>query len=725
MPLSLIKKLIMKKNVFTLIMLLALISLKAQQGYHIQTPIGNGTEMRALNNDSLYLSSGVNGNSHIVYINSNTKEWKYINTNPLPNYGTPVMRDKNNGILRTSNGQSVQATSDGWQTVTTSTATIKFAHKSPAGYYGLNFLSSSSYSLYFSTDGLNWNLSQAAGTITSMKNFGNKVYAFGGGSLSYVSMNGGQTYTSVANTGTFTGTFVDFYMASADTFIVIMSGSVCKSYNGGTTWTNTPLPGAVGGSVAFKNKNEFAVQPLNGTTTFSYTTDGGTTWSANSNPPPAPLGGRLTYINNYYYMYPHFRTNDYGATWEHFLPNLAGQVYSIDFNGNKGLLGMKSGKYAYSLNKGRSVTHFTNTISSNEDIMAAKVLSNGTFLAGDRKGQIYTSSNNGQTWVNKNTSGSNLNSIRFLMSANENTIVLTRAGLPMVSTDAGATFSMVTYAINGGTHATAIKPNGQLMDARDVNGFEMRTFDQSGNTNVIYTYTSTGSESLAGFYMVNDNIGYVMTRDNNAKTNKIYKTTDGGNTFTPKTDIGQVVNGASAYINAPFVSGVPLFYSFGVDTIIVTANYNNYYHISVDGATTWSTVMTPFNNTTYGTKIYKMNFFTSKSYIASTGDSFNPLGLYLNTQGGSSTTIGIKELNFTDKKGSLVLFPNPAANATLISFLNSEEVQVNIFNMSGHLIRSQFTNSGTFSIEDLASGLYIVRVQEKDKAVRTAKLVIQ
>ncbi len=714
----------MKKLLLSLTLLLNLLSTTAQVGYHIQTPIGYGSGMRPLNNDSLYLSSGVNGNSHMVYINSNTKEWKYVNTNPLPNYGTPIMRNKNNGILRTSDGQSVQATSDGWQTVTTSTATIKFADKCPVGYYGLNFLSSSSYSLYFSADGLNWNLSQGAGTITSLRNFGNKVYAFGGGSFSYVSMNGGVTYTSVPNTGTFFGTFVDFYMASADTFFVVMSTTLCKSFDGGATWTNTPLPGAAG-SVAFKNKNEFAVHSLSGPTTFSYTTDGGATWSANINPPPLPLGGGLMYLNNYYYMYPHFRTNDYGATWEQFLPNLAGNVYSVDFNGNKGLLGLAGGKYSYSLDKGRSITHFTNTIGSGEDIMAAKVLSNGTFLAGDRKGQIYTSNNSGQTWVNKNTSGANLNSVRFLMSANENTIVLTRAGLPMVSTDAGATFSMVTYAINGGAHCSAIKPNGQLMDARDVNGFEMRTFDQLGNTNVIYTYTSTGSESLSAFYMATDNVGYVMTRDNTNKINKIYKTTDGGITFTPKTDIAQVVAGLSAYSNAQFVSGIPMFHTFGPDTLIVTANFNSYYHISVDGGTSWSTITTPFNNTTYGTTIYRMNFFTSNSYIASTGDNFSPKGLYLNTQGSNSTIIGIKELNF-DRKESLTLFPNPSANTNLVSFLNSEEdVDVSIFHMNGQLVKQETTNSGVFNIEGLSPGLYIVKVLEKNKTVRTAKLIIQ
>ncbi|MEO6304951.1 MAG: T9SS type A sorting domain-containing protein [Bacteroidia bacterium] len=715
----------MKKTLLTLIAFIALLNIQAQVGYHIQSPIGNGSDMFVLNKDSIYTSVGVTNNAHMMLVNPTTKEWKYVNSANLPFYGTPVMKDKNNGILRLPTSNSVQVTTDGWQTVTGSNATLKYVNKSTAGYYGMNNASSSSYSLYFSLNGTTWNFSQAAGTIMSLKSYGNKVYGLGGASSSYISMDGGVTYTSVANTGTFTGTFIEFYMASVDTFIVFMDNKICKSNDGGLTWTNTPVLFTIG-SVAIKNKNEFAIEAAPGTATFSYTTNGGSTWTGCITNQPTGASGKLTYIDNYYYMYPSFRTNDYGATWDHFLPDMAGYAYSVDFNGNKGLLGLATGKYSYSLDKGRSFKHFTNTIAGNQDIMAAKVLSNGTFLAGDRKGQIFTSSDNGQTWVNKNTSGSTLNSVRFLMSANENTIALTRAGLPMVSVDAGATFSMVTYGVSGGTHYQAIKPNGQLMDARDINGFEMRTFDFSGATNVISTYSSTGSEALGGFYMVDNNIGYVLTRDNTNKINKIYKTTDGGSTFTPKTDIAQVVAGSSAYINTPFVSGIPMFHSFGVDTIILTANFNNYYHISVDGATTWSTITTPFNNTTYGINIYRMNFFTSNSYIASTGDAFSPKGLYIKAQGGGAAAVGIKELNFDGKKEALLLFPNPSTSNNLISFLNlEEEVQVTIFNMNGQLIKQETTNSGSFSVEDLSTGLYIVRVCDKNKNSRTAKLIIQ
>lgn len=721
----------MKKNLLFILAALTVLHFNGQVGYHIQLPVGYGTSIYVLNNDSVYLSNGITNNANMMHIDPNTKAWKYLNGSSLPNYGYPLIKDKNNGILRLPGSNSLQVTSDGWQTVTTSTASLPYINKCPAGYYGYYNIGSTTY-LTRSTNGLIWTDATMSGFFSGIaaRNFGNKIVALPATqSFSFqISMDGGLTYTAAANTSTFTGTFVEFYMASADTFLVFMNSTLCKSFNGGATWTNTPLPVTIN-AVAIKNKNEFVITGSGGPNTFTYTTNGGSTWSSSVNTPPVAGAGSIMYLNNYYYMYPWFRTNDYGTTWEQFLPNVAQAAFSVDFNGNKGLLGLGSGKYSYSLDKGRSLTNFTNTINSNQDIMAVKVLSSGNFLAGDRKGQIYTSNDNGQTWIKKNTETLNLNAVRFLSSVNENTIVATRAGLPVVSIDAGNTFSVVTYSISGGSHYQALKPNGEIMDIRAIaNGWEMRKFDVTGSTTVIATYTNATNEDVAAFYMVSNTVGYILTRDNTAKTNKTYRTTDGGLTFTQTGTIGQVVTGASAYVNSPFVSGIPLFHHFGTDTIIITANYNDYYHISYDGAATWNKIVPPFvpGNTTYGNMIYRMNFFTHNSFFAVTGDAFGPKGLYLNTSGVGGPSIGISELNFQDQKNNVVLFPNPSLNGDLVSLLNmNEEVQIDIYDMKGQLVRAVTTYSGSFSIQNLDTGLYLVQVKEKNKPARTAKLLIQ
>ncbi len=716
----------MKKTLLSFLTFITLLSVKAQQGYHIQLSSSNSVYFHK--SDSMYMSVSVGSatNAYMALIDPTTKSWKYINSNHFPTTGIPVMKDKNNGLTYTSGGGSVCVTTDGWQTVTAVANGLKYINKSPAGYYGFYNATSSSYTLCSSTNGLTWNNVQPANTILAARNVGNKIFALGGSSQSYVSMDGGLTYTNVANTGTFTGTFVDFYMPSIDTFIVFMNDKICRSYDAGVTWTNTALPMLIN-KVAVKNKNEFAVTLTTGPATFSFTTNGGATWSVNATPLPSNMVGVLMYYNNYYYVTPSCRTNDLGTTWDQFLPDaFTYRSYSIDFNGSKGLLGVQNGRYSYSTDKGTTFKTFTNTISSNQDIMAAKVLSNGNFLAGDRKGQVFTSSNNGQSWTQKNTESFSPNSVRFLTSANENTIVLTRVGVPVVSNDAGATFSVVVYSVNGGSHLQALKPNGQMMDIRDINGWEMRTFDINGTTSVIATYSSTGNEGINAFYMADNNVGYIMTLDNTNKINKFYRTNDGGLTFTAKTDIAQVTAGASAYATSGLY-GTPFIHCFGVDTVIIAANYANYYHITYNGGTTWNVVTPSFvpGVANYGNYIYRMNFFTSNSYIGITGDTFGPKGLYMNTSG-SSAAVGIKELNFENKKDKLTMFPNPSANSHLISLLNlEEEVQVSIFNMNGQFIRSEVTNSGTFSIEGLTAGMYIVTVKEKNKAPRTAKLIVQ
>lgn len=720
----------MKHFLQSALLLFIAITGTAQVGYHIQlSPSGSGY---ALNKDSVYIAGGTTNKANVMLVNPGTKSWEYLNPGNLPYYGAIVMKDKNNGILRTAGSNSLLVTSNAWQTVTTSTASYPYVNKCPAGYYGHYNISSTTY-LAYSSNGLNWTNATLPGFFSgyAARNYGNKIVALpASSSFSFmVSTDGGLTYTGAPNTATFTGTFIDFYMQSIDTFLVFMNNTLCKSFDAGVTWTNTTLPTTINW-VAYKNKNEFAISSSSGANTFSYTINGGVTWSACITNEPTSSNAQISYLNGYYYNALGFRTNDYGATWDHFYPGIVQKGYAIDFNGNKGLLGQTGGQYTYSTDKGRTLKYYTNKINSNQDMMAAKVVSSGNFYGGDRKGQVYTSNDNGQTWVKKNTETLSPNSVRFLTSVNENTVVLTRLGLPVVSIDAGATFSVVTYATSGGNHLQALKPGtGEMLDIRELsNGWEMRTFDINGATTVTATYTTTNSQTLGAFYMTSNTVGYIMTKDNVTNTNKIFRTTDGGVTFTPKTDIPQVTVGSSAYINSPFSSGIPMFHNFGTDTIIITANYNDYYHVSYDGGNSWTKITPPFvpGSTTYGNKIYRMYFFTHDSYFAITGDQFGPLGLYLNTTGAVSSSIGINELNFDKKKEELVVFPNPSRNENLISLLNmKEETEVRIFNVSGQLVKSVITTDGTFSVENLNAGIYIVRVKEKNSVLRTAKLVIQ
>lgn len=94
-------------------------------------------------------------------------------------------------------------------------------------------------------------------------------------------------------------------------------------------------------------------------------------------------------------------------------------------------------------------------------------------------------------------------------------------------------------------------------------------------------------------------------------------------------------------------------------------------------------------------------------------------------------TTGIAE-NALNSARSSVLFPNPAKNnATLnINLLNSSQVQVDIMNTMGQVVRTTVveaaagTNSIKINLNGLASGLYMVNVKV-DNASSTKKLLIE
>ncbi|MCE3229540.1 MAG: Pullulanase family protein [Bacteroidetes bacterium] len=706
----------MKKNLLLLLVSLAFISLHAQVGFHMHDK--NIYGFAFWNPDSVY---AVTTDKSIMLINSFTKEWKYINSYNLPSYGTPVLKNKNKGAYLAPTTGFVVSTTDGWQTTTTASVGLGYLGSSPAGYYGFNKLGTNSYTLQFSPDGVTWNLAEATGGIVTMRNFGNKVYAFGAGSQSYVSLNGGQTYTSVANTGTFLGTFAGFHMASADTFIVLMTNTLCKSFDGGTTWTNTPLPASIS-SGAFKNKNEFSIRPTGGAATFSYTQDGGATWTVCATAPPANSGGQLAYMGNNLHFFPGNRTSDFGATWEQMLPIFLCAEFDMYYNATNNIFlsGNATGKYSYSVNKGRSFPTFTNSIASNQDMMAVRVLNNGTFLGGDRRGQVFTSSNNGQSWTQKNSEIANWNALKFHVSSNETNIVLSRAGQPVVSIDGGLTFTVLS--MGGGNHIQSIKPDGTFLDLKETAGWELRKFDAAASTTVLNSYTATSTEYIAALHMADNSIGYIVTTDNVTKNNKIYKTTDGWASFSPKTDITPVNAGTANYTGNVIGGNIAFVQSFGPDTIIITGNNNSFYHITKDGGNTWSTITVPFTPH----KIYRMHFLTSSTYMAIVSyTNGSQKGVYLNTHGGSGGPIGINEISAKQIQNNLVIYPNPGQSGERITIPDLENgSQINVIDINGRVVQTLTSQSESFTIENLNPGLYFVQVKEKNKQTRTAKLII-
>lgn len=91
----------------------------------------------------------------------------------------------------------------------------------------------------------------------------------------------------------------------------------------------------------------------------------------------------------------------------------------------------------------------------------------------------------------------------------------------------------------------------------------------------------------------------------------------------------------------------------------------------------------------------------------------------------SALAIGINELLKTGDNNSIVLYPNPAHDATLLTNSNSGIYNVDVIDVSGKLIKTLSATESKIKINtsDLAQGIYFVKVYNKEYSI-VKKLVV-
>jgi hypothetical protein len=142
--------------------------------------------------------------------------------------------------------------------------------------------------------------------------------------------------------------------------------------------------------------------------------------------------------------------------------------------------------------------------------------------------------------------------------------------------------------------------------------------------------------------------------------------------------------------------------------VIVLANFDvvsQTVNTNFPFAGNWVDLMDPSGNTTY-----------SASTITLAPGSFRIFG-------NQQATLSIDEN--TIKESILTLYPNPTKN----SFSLSREVQsVVVFDITGKQVKQFAENTlktNVFSVTDLTSGIYVVRIQDSENNVETKKVIIE
>lgn len=699
-------------------------------------------------NDSVYFPvkiANVSNYNAIAAINLNTEQWSYLPATGPFSFSATVspkifMKNTTEGVC-TDGGYARYKTTDKWLTSSSITPSVTLLTVTPAGYIG-HSNNSGTYTAVYSADAINWSNLYTSTLVPQFAQTKNKLFTVNNGTL-MTSSNGGATFSVLNSTVAPQGGHV--YSPNNDT-LFIHTTQWMQSFDGGNTWSGVALPSTAVTQIACKNGKEIMMlEGLATTKKVHYSNNSGTSWTTYTTVNTFYSGENLMASQTGFYLLPGYKSVD-GDSWKGFLAaSPAPKPYDLSHTGDIVLAGFAQGYFGYSTNKGHNFIFPSTKISASNDIMSVKAVDINKFIASDRKGQIYVSANQGQTWSQKITSTFNNIPRKICVSNDKSLIVVTAIGSAYMSGDGANTFSFLNTTTGSG-HFQTIKPvSNKIVDVAPLysapsftlTGFEFYDINSSNARTLTGTVSINIAQDIVDVHMVNDNVGYLLTRNPANNETLIYKTTDG-------------------WINSSYISSIPtpstgirtydpkygILQNFGTDTLILSGsgnpinNQTNYYHVSYNAGLTWNLINTDFSfpSNTLGNNVYKMIFFSPTQYISLVSNTLSggPIasaGVYINTNALSNTNqVGIKELYQTAFANELLVYPNPTndnlflnTNADRLSNLN-----VKIYNLYGQVVESTMLSSIDESIDvsNLTNGVYFIQLTLNEKTY-TAKFIKQ
>lgn len=674
--------------------------------------------------------ANVSNNNAIGVIDLENETWSYTGspalTYSLMNNALVYMKNTQEGFI-VGGPTTNNYTQNAWQNLSntpTLPAGLTISGSSSFGYYGYA-LASGTYSTYFSTDATTWNVVHTSTNVPYFAQTNSKLFTIQNGTLK-VSTNGGSSFSTVNGSITLNGMV---YAPNNDTLFVTDT-QLKRSFDGGLTWSSVAYPNTSFNHIACKNGKEILFVNTSMTPkTAYYSNNSGTSFTSYTTIPAAYTNEKLFASSNAFIFYPNFKSSD-GNNWTSFLPTApAPRPYDITATGNIVLAGIAQGFFGYSTNYGQTFIYPNKVNTSSTDVMAVKADNINKFYAADRKGQVSVSTDQGVSWIQKNTNTGNNVPRKFTISANSNTVLLSCLGGPVMSIDGGNTFAGVNI-LNGGVHYQTLKPTaGTAIDVGGIfnpptfalSGWQFYTLNSSGLGPMIGSVTCQPGEEVIDIQMRDDNVGYFMTRNSANNETIVYKTT---NAWVTTSSISAIPSPTSTY--KAYDGRYGNVQLFGQDTVIISGsgnvvgNQTNFYHISTDGGLTWLKINTNFSNPTsiLGNNVYKLSFINSNRYVGLTSLSISgsgqaSSGVVLNTLGSSgASVVGIKESAPYNGRENLVVYPNPANNELFIKTdeFEIEKYEVQILNTVGQSVSKSFTNHG-INISDLEEGIYFISIK--------------
>lgn len=652
-------------------------------------------------NNTIIMSVGRYKEQYIAEFDMETKKVKYLNDSTSLRFTLASMHG-DTGVAKAGVGD-IYYTYNNWKTYEKSTQILTSVIKTSTGFMGY-YKSGNKYSIYYSENGKDWSIRNAANTFLMEEKDG-KFWLINSARNFYISYDGGKTIIRKENFSNPTTYFTSFTPFDSLNAVGITPSNWYFTTNGGNSWITVPNSNK---SIVYASKIDSIIS-YNSISGLQLSTDTGKTWTAATL--NHPFDNTVQIIKSDKYFLPKNNTGlnteglqyteTLGSNWVLIYKNIGLSGLCVSSKGDNIILGNENGSVFYSLDRGRT---FQTSAYLGDDIMACKVVNDTLALVADRKSNIFLSKDGGETWSNKYSNGFNYFGKKFTYSSDFKTILMMRAGQPLLSTNSGQSWRL--FVSLGGTFDGALTPSGKMFFAiTNGSNLTVEEISTTGSRSLINTFSE---QDLLGIdiEMIDENNGLYFAHD--LTNNEVY-TFSTSNAWVSykyegKVAVPALAAGQGIYFDVLDKNTI----SFNIKN---TSNFDNsindVYHSS-DGGSTWTVeTLKPSKDADFSDNLQCVHYLSKDEYIT----GWN-LRVYFNAApSDSSDPVSVFK---TESQIGLKAYPNPFSDYFILeSDENIGEVQ--LYSLDGKLVVTSQINSttGRINTSTLKAGIYFLRTKKQ------------